>query len=380
MAASQQEMQEVKGLLADLGTKLAQHLAGVDQRFELLEQCVSEVKALAAQIETVAGVADRAVTAAQSVAAAIPQETHIAPSAQHLRSALRLTAPKLSYDKATGALNRNLELWAADMKGYLDMNGITGDAAMAQAAVQGGTEGHVRDVCLLQRNSDPTFPTSWDALMGHLQSHFAEHDRTQAACRQLHTLAQKDDSARALETFVSRSKELHIQAGSQMGEPERFRWFMQGMRPNLRQTLRAAMASMDAAQGTKIPETFAVVSKMALDTAARQDVDRPRPSGRQDGHMPMEMAAAMMHQQGWAPRGGGSGNRTGSGRGRSAGGRPTGGRNRNPNPGKGTWTPNLSYAERRALLADGKCLCCKRQVTHTWRGCPRNPDSGSGNL
>lgn len=272
--------------------------------------------------------------------------------------------PVLTYH--AGRLNLPLQLWFRDIEGCFQLNGVSSESDKILLAVRNGTEGHIKDVCLTQEAaaSDGVpgvkWPATWDGFKAFLQEHFTEHDRQRAACTQLHELSQRGAGSAALEAFVARSKELHVLAGGTLGESEKYRCFMRGLDPALAHTIRAVMAVASAA-GNEVEESFATVAAMALRTAT-QRVDE-NPKGQSDGPVPMEIMAAMQ-RSGWRPP--------------KAPSRPPGrvGKESAGSRKMRRWTPSLSNTERKALMAAGKCLCCKRVVDHRWAECPQNPDNG----
>lgn len=301
---------------------------------------------------------------------------------------------KLGLIDGTNRLNMTLENWLAATQVSFGVNKVP-DSDQVHVAILAAMEGHVQAVCLEMLRA--SMLPDWATFATELERNFSQQDRKQAAAAELERLSMRGSSKTALETYISKSRALHLAAGNELSDLQRYRYFMRGMESALRELISGLIV------GNGSPETFEYASNLALKiVASRQESG----GGSATGPMPMEVVSAMRHM-GWRPSrglqarkpeggsssrnyrtGGNYGGNYGSsqtrGSGRQGGssyqrGKPGGSRVAKAYKGKGripgSWKPRLTEQERKALINADLCLCCKESTEHFWQNCPKNPDN-----
>ena len=340
---------------------------------QIQAQAEAVLGAAAEQVAIATAAAGQA-TAAVGQAAAGPvaaPATAATPTAVAGASGSKVKVPytKLSLLDNSSHLNMTLDNWFTATRASFAVNNVP-QAEEVQVAVLAAMQGHVQAVCLemFRANMLP----SWEALATELQRNFSQQDRQQAAAAMLEKLTMKNSSKAALETYISKSRSLHLAAGLEVPDLQRYRYFMRGMESQLRELVGGLIASQEH------PQTFEFASNLALKIVANR-VEQSTVSANTSGPMPMEVVSAMARQRGWAPPQNRGAPLQRRGRWQNQSGPPGGSRVHKAAKGKGrvpgTWQPKMSNPARRALMDAGLCLCCKESTEHTWRDCPRNPDN-----
>lgn len=343
MGSLQQQLQQLQLAVAERDDTIQQLQQRIDDAHVGAEQAAQQAQAAAA----VAQQAQAAVAApaAAAVAAAAPK--------------VKVPYAKLALVPQTTQLNMTLDNWFTATRASLAVNAVPATEEV-RVAVLAAMEGHVQAVCLemLQAALLP----NWDALKQALQLNFSQQDRKLAAATELERLTMTGDSKMALETYISKARALHLTAGSEVTELQKYRYFMRGLEKHLRELV----GGLIVANGHS--ETFEFASNLALKImATRQDLRFAAGSSSSSGPVPMELMA-MPRNAGWRQpykpyRQGKAGG--------SRADKPIKGKGRLP----GKWKPRMNNQERKALMRANLCLCCKTSTDHTWRDCPKNPDN-----
>lgn len=400
--ATAQRMAGLERALAGLSTSMA---AAISQAVAQATSAMQEAPARAAEA---AAAAHGAQTEAQQAAAAAASAVQAARAAEAARTAAAATTsvpatvpvivqgtslkhsyPKLAFGQNSGkSLSMPLDAFIHLCAVAFKLNTVPDSekvGVIITSATEGGLQVALSDLVRAERVA------TWEQLCTHLRRTYGEQDVEQKACQQLHKLSMRSikglngkplSAGQRLEAFVRQSRQLHLKAGSSITEDEKYRCFVEGLDWHITEQLMLQVSAAEA-MGRAIPHTFDVLSRMALkvwasptavedgsgpaamDIAAiqvRLDVDWERealaagwtpPQQREDASWRKEAIAA-----GWAP--------------------PFKPRvNGEASDNEGGWKPRLSHSERKRLLEDGRCLCCKEKPEdgHHWKDCPKNPNN-----
>lgn len=304
-----------------------------------------------------------------------------APSVGHpVRSKYRVPSLATSADgrEVSGRLNMTLSSWRVAAELALNLNGVP-PTNWVQAAIVNGMEGHVQTVALQMLES--LMLPDWGALLEQLRANFEPHEQKRIAASALERLRMQGHTVAALERYVARSRELHITAAELVTEERKWNYFMRGLPSDDSKLLTTVM------EATSQPHTFEAASSLALKALAHRLQPAP-PTASADGAEPMDLAALRWYQQQQQhkyqqqpPKPPGPGKQFSSQK--PGPGKAGGGRIGKDAKGKGLvppgpWRPQLSQQERRRLISQHLCLCCKKEK-HSWMECPRNPDIKGGN-
>ena len=353
----QQQLQELTRSVAQRDATITELTGRVQQLTVAATQAEEQAAAAANQLAILQ--ANQATT--QVAAAAAEGAAHGA--AQAGPSRVKVPFAKLGLVPDTNHLNMTLDNWFTATRAGFATNGVPAEEEV-NVAVLAAMEGHVQNVCLEMYRA--ALLPNWEALAAELQRNFSQQDRKQAAARELEKLSMKGTSKAALEAYISKSRTLHLAAGAEVSDLQRYRYFMRGLENGLRELI----GGLIAAQG--LDETFEFASNLALKIAANRVDGLSGTNGA--GPMPMEVVNSMERRGrdrfGGPKQGYQGGQKKGT---------PGGSRVAKQAKGKGriprTWRPQLSHQERQALMAADLCLCCKTSTEHTWWNCPKNPDN-----
>lgn len=348
-------------LLQQQVASLAQTVAERDNTIGQLTQQMQQLQVAADQANQNAAQAAQQAAAAPAMAAAAAAGAAGAGAAGAGPSRVKVPYTKLGLVQKTAQLNMTLDNWFTATRAGFAVNGVP-EAEEVNVAVLAAMEGHVQAVCLEMYRAN--LLPNWEALAAELQRNFCQQDRKQAAAVELEKLSMQGASKASLETYISKSRTLHLTAGTEVSVLQRYRYFMRGMESSLRELI----GGLIAAQG--LDETFEFASNLALKIVANR-AERPT-GGNGGGPMPMEVVNSMRRS--------GSGQRwQGKGWNGQKKGAPGGSRAAKFAKGKGrvprNWRPQLNHQERKALRDAGLCLCCKSSTEHNWWHCPKNPDN-----
>lgn len=363
-------------------------------------QAAEAAAAAQAGAQRAAAAAAQAVQSAREASAAASAVGASPPTVAMVGTASKGKHPytKLAFGKEKGrSLSFPLESWIYLTEQAFTLNAVPEGEKVAivlTSALEGDLQVSISD--LVRGGS----VTSWTQLCAHLKRAYGERDTEQKACLQLHKLTMRSikgakgetlTQGQRLEAFVRMSRELHLKAGSSLTQDEKYRCFIEGLDPHMNEQLQLHISAMEASGVASIECTFDKLSAMALKVWANPTVDT--------GSTAMELAAFQAIRDpntdwqraaraaGWSPsfhqkpkpdfyKQGKQYYSTGQ-KGQHNGGSNKGKSwNNNGNKSQG-WKPQLSNAERRSLMAEGKCLCCKEKPKdgHRWKDCPRNPDN-----
>lgn len=355
-----------------------------------------QAAAAAAHAAQSARVAEATLAAATATAAGSAASPALAPM---VGTASKGKHPytKLSFGKEKGrSLSFPLDSWIYLTEQAFALNAVPEEEKVAivlTSALDGDLQVSISD--LVRGGS----VKSWTQLGDHLKRAYGERDTEQKACLQLHKLTMRSikgakgetlTQGQRLEAFVRMSRELHLKAGSSLTEDEKYRCFIEGLDPHMNEQLQLHISAMEASGVASIESTFDKLSAMALKVWANPTVDT--------GSTAMELAAFQAVRDptndwqraaraaGWSPsfqqkpkpqfykQGKQYYNNDRKGQNGSGSNMRKSWNNGDKNQG---WKPQLSNAERRSLMAEGKCLCCKEKPKdgHRWKNCPRNPDN-----
>lgn len=276
----------------------------------------------------------------------------------------------------SGRLNQPLDSWRCAAELAFALNQVPGHL-WVHTSIMNAMSGHVQAVSLSMINSGVI--TTWEELLTQLRINFEPHEQRRLAAGALESLQMRGDSVAALERYTAKSRELHIAAGTLVTEERKWEYFMRGLPEEIGLMLSAVIAATEA------EHTFEAASKLALNMLGSrvrhmQPITSTQPATT-TGPTPMDLAVNAMRNMG-ANKGEALNTlrRPGWWKGNSSSsGKPGGNRSKRQTTGKGplpgNWKPKLRPRERKELMQQGKCLCCKVSTAHTWRDCPRNPDN-----
>lgn len=397
---------DFNALMQALFAQQQAHAALMQQLQNQMQLLAPVLQNVAAMPQAVAAAGQAAQQAAQATAAAQhaavqPEQAAGLPTAddEH-RSRLRANYQPLSLAhtadgrEISGRLNMTVANWRM-LTELAHVNNRVPPAKWVEVAVTNAIAGHVQIVALDMMRSRVV--TDWATLCANLTEAFEPTEQKRMAANELEQLTMTANTVAALEHYVSRSRELHNQAADLVTEERKWSYFMRGLPRSINVMLSAIM------EATKQEKTFEAASKLALQAIANKLQAPPAAAGMaastSAGVAPMDMASMrttghpswrlpQTQRNGTQPQQRGSGQRpnawangpppgftqrNASGRaGGSRTGRDTKGKGRMPT---GTWRPQVSQQEKRRLIAEGKCLCCKTATDHGWQQCPRNPDN-----
>lgn len=366
-AAVQAQPLDLAAAVQALGAQMQSMMAAMQNMGHVLQQAAAAPQAAA-----------EAAAAAQQAASIAAAAGQAAPAAEYagrvghsrLRSKYQMLALATDDGKEiSGRLNMSLETWRTATELSHTLNDVP-PHLWVQAAIANAMSGHVQSVALQMLQS--ALLPDWGHLLEQLRTSFEPHEQKRIAANALEQLRMKDGSVAALETFVARSRELHMLAGELVTPERRWSYFMRGMPAEYSTLLTTVM------EATNQPHTFESASQLALKSLANR-LQQPAASGS-GGAAPMELAA--MGQKAWQRGSQQRGNQQRGGKqslGKAGGSRQGRDEKRKGAVPKGPWRPQLSQKTRKSLMDQGKCLCCKQSAEHGWRDCPQNPDNRQGN-
>lgn len=342
-----------------------------------MQQALAAPQAAAAAAEAAQQAAAAAAAAgATAPTAAATSVGPVEPTASGSGSRMRYKYLALSLATSAdgreinGRLNMSLDSWRTATELANTLNGVP-TSLWVQAAITNSMTGHVQTVALQMLKSN--LLPDWVSLLDQLRTNFEPHEQKRIAAGALERLSMKGNTVAALERYVAHSRELHMTAGDLVTPERRWSYFMRGLPAEYNTLLTTVM------EATNQPHTFEAASQLALKALANR-LQQPTEGSSMNGPVPMDIVSAMQGQ-GWHKWRRDQGQRGPQQRGAQqrglgrAGGSRTGKDVKDKGRIPGTWHPQLPPLERKRLLSQGRCLCCKSATDHGWRDCPRNPDN-----
>jgi hypothetical protein len=352
---------------------------------ELAQQAVAAVESAAAQTAAArVAVAQAAAASATPAAPRAPVAGVFQGSQVKAKYMLLTLATGKEGKEISGRLNQPLDSWRTATEMAFGLNRVPPEVWL-HTAIMNAMSGHVQAVALSMFSSG--LLSSWGDLLDQMRVNFEPHEQRRLAAAALESLQMRGDTVAALERFIAGSRELHIAAGDLVTEERRWEYFMRGLPEEIGLTLAAVIT-------TSAPHTFEAATKLALGMLGSRVRSMQPPSSSQPASSaatPMDVSLSSirnaatagealnaLRQAGWW-KGKPSGKPSGT-----QGGQPSGSTKprwratqqaKGSRPQAGRWMPNLQARERKQLMEQGKCLCCKVSTAHTWRDCPRNPDN-----